>query len=260
MPLASMHFPITPPRASISRTICPFATPPIAGLQLICATASAFMLSRHVFRPRRAAAIAASVPACPAPTTTTSNRYSKVFTAFSQRNAPGTLSMIASRTDVCAAGEGRPIVRPCGKNTRRISPLVLLNPLASVMMSLLSGSRNPLSHPDTSQSVRTRMSDSQLEQPTGSPEPPSPELATRGWVAQPDASFPTLAFTDLSTPGPHAPGRATHAETTDEVAPPPRADRACRRSPGTRSNSTSVAAGWASSTARRTPRPGASSR
>ena len=32
-----MTLPISPPRASISRTICPLATPPIAGLQLICA-------------------------------------------------------------------------------------------------------------------------------------------------------------------------------------------------------------------------------
>jgi hypothetical protein len=30
---------------------------------------------RHVFNPRRAEAIAASTPACPAPTTTTSKRY-----------------------------------------------------------------------------------------------------------------------------------------------------------------------------------------
>ena len=50
MPLASVHLPMTPPRASISRTICPFATPPIAGLQLIWATASAFIVSRHVLQ------------------------------------------------------------------------------------------------------------------------------------------------------------------------------------------------------------------
>ena len=75
MPLASMHLPITPPRASISRTICPLATPPMAGLQLIWATVSAFIVSRQVLSPSRAAASAASTPAWPAPTTTTSNRY-----------------------------------------------------------------------------------------------------------------------------------------------------------------------------------------
>ncbi len=42
--------PMTPPRASISRTSCPFATPPMAGLQLICATASAFIESRTRFQ------------------------------------------------------------------------------------------------------------------------------------------------------------------------------------------------------------------
>ena len=70
-----MTLPISPPRASISRTICPLATPPMAGLQLIWATVSAFIVKRHVFSPRRAAASAASTPACPAPTTTTSKRY-----------------------------------------------------------------------------------------------------------------------------------------------------------------------------------------
>src|SRR5579862_5120601 len=51
MPLASVTLPISPPRASISRTICPLATPPIAGLQLIWATVSAFMVRRAVRIP-----------------------------------------------------------------------------------------------------------------------------------------------------------------------------------------------------------------
>src|SRR5262245_51066472 len=75
MPEASMARPMTPPRASISRTICPLATPPIAGVQLIWATASAFIVRRTVFNPSRADAIAASTPAWPAPTTATSNWY-----------------------------------------------------------------------------------------------------------------------------------------------------------------------------------------
>ena len=76
--LASVTLPISPPKASISRTICPLATPPIAGLQLICATVSAFMVKRAVRKPIRAAANAASTPACPAPTTTTSKSYVKL--------------------------------------------------------------------------------------------------------------------------------------------------------------------------------------
>ena len=69
MAVASVSTPIAPPRASISRTICPLATPPIAGLQLIWPTVSQFIVSRAVRRPIRAAARAASSPACPAPTT-----------------------------------------------------------------------------------------------------------------------------------------------------------------------------------------------
>jgi len=62
-PAASVTRAISPPRASISRTICPLATPPMAGLQLIWATVSQFMVSSAVRRPMRAAASAASQPA-----------------------------------------------------------------------------------------------------------------------------------------------------------------------------------------------------
>src|SRR5258708_37581504 len=62
-----------PPRASTSRTRCPLAIPPTAGLQDIWAIRSAFRVNRAVLRPMRAAAMAASQPAWPAPTTTTSN-------------------------------------------------------------------------------------------------------------------------------------------------------------------------------------------
>ena len=73
MAVSSVTTPIIPPRASISLTICPFAMPPTAGLQLIWAIFSISMVMRHVFAPIRAAAWAASHPACPAPTTSTSN-------------------------------------------------------------------------------------------------------------------------------------------------------------------------------------------
>ena len=48
MAVASMARPIAPPRASISRTICPLATPPMAGLQLIWAMVSRLLVSRAV--------------------------------------------------------------------------------------------------------------------------------------------------------------------------------------------------------------------
>ena len=56
MPVASIAWPIAPPSASISRTICPLATPPMAGLQLICATVSQLVVSSAVRAPIRAAA------------------------------------------------------------------------------------------------------------------------------------------------------------------------------------------------------------
>jgi len=48
MPTASIARPIAPPKASISRTNCPLATPPMAGLQLIQAKVSRFEVSRTV--------------------------------------------------------------------------------------------------------------------------------------------------------------------------------------------------------------------
>ena len=63
---------ISPPNASISRTRCPFAVPPIAGLHGILPTASRLIEKHRVFSPRRAHANAASMPACPAPITATS--------------------------------------------------------------------------------------------------------------------------------------------------------------------------------------------
>src|SRR4030042_3896485 len=72
MPALSVTLAIAPPSASISRTRCPVASPPIAGLHDICAIVSRFMVKRQVEKPNRAAASAASHPAWPAPTTTMS--------------------------------------------------------------------------------------------------------------------------------------------------------------------------------------------
>ncbi len=68
----SVTMPIMPPSASISRTICPLAMPPTAGLHDICAILFMSIVTRQVFAPSRAEAEAASQPAWPAPTTTTS--------------------------------------------------------------------------------------------------------------------------------------------------------------------------------------------
>ena len=63
---------MTPPSASISLTRWPLPMPPIAGLQLIWPSVSMDCVSSSVRAPMRAAASAASVPACPPPTMITS--------------------------------------------------------------------------------------------------------------------------------------------------------------------------------------------
>ena len=65
----SVTIPEYPPRASISRTICPLAIPPMAGLHDICAMFAIFMVISNTDEPRLAAAAAASQPEWPAPTT-----------------------------------------------------------------------------------------------------------------------------------------------------------------------------------------------
>ncbi len=65
--------PINPPKASISRTICPLAKPPMEGLQLIWAMVSKFCVISNTDTPFCAAIQAASQPACPPPQTMTSN-------------------------------------------------------------------------------------------------------------------------------------------------------------------------------------------
>src|SRR3972149_3091324 len=72
MPVLSVARPISPPRASISRTRCPLAMPPIAGLQDISPILSISRVMTRVLHPSLADARAASHPACPAPTTMTS--------------------------------------------------------------------------------------------------------------------------------------------------------------------------------------------
>ena len=77
--LLSLTIPEPPPSASISLTICPLATPPIAGLQLIWAMVFIFIVTNKTLLPIRAAAFAASQPAWPAPTTITSYLSNIVF-------------------------------------------------------------------------------------------------------------------------------------------------------------------------------------
>jgi len=60
---SSVVRPISPPSASISRTRCPFAVPPIDGLHGQFPTASRLMVKTTVLQPRRAAARDASIPA-----------------------------------------------------------------------------------------------------------------------------------------------------------------------------------------------------
>merc|ERR1719162_1428999 len=63
---------MTPPRASTSRTKCPLPIPPIDGLQDSSPKVDKFWVRRAVFAPVLAAAVHASLPACPPPITITS--------------------------------------------------------------------------------------------------------------------------------------------------------------------------------------------
>ena len=54
--VASVTIPMLPPRASISRTICPLAMPPTAGLHDICAILFMSIVTRQVCAPMLAAA------------------------------------------------------------------------------------------------------------------------------------------------------------------------------------------------------------
>src|SRR5438045_9167469 len=65
-----------PPSASTSRTTVLFATPPMAGLHDIWPIVSSALVINPTRTPSRAAATAASVPAWPAPMTTTSKSVS----------------------------------------------------------------------------------------------------------------------------------------------------------------------------------------
>ena len=65
MPVASIARPISPPSASISRTRWPFAVPPMAGLQGMCATVSLDIVQMPTREPkagRRPGGLAARVP------------------------------------------------------------------------------------------------------------------------------------------------------------------------------------------------------
>ena len=75
----SVTIPMFPPKASISLTICPFAIPPTAGLQLIWAILFISIVIKQVLAPMFAEAAAASQPAWPPPITSTSYLSSIVF-------------------------------------------------------------------------------------------------------------------------------------------------------------------------------------
>ena len=89
---------MTPPSASISLTRWPLPMPPMAGLQLIWPSVSMDCVSSSVRAPMRAAASAASVPACPPPTMITSKdacrsprnrRQIKELRPAANRSSPG---------------------------------------------------------------------------------------------------------------------------------------------------------------------------
>src|SRR5215813_8099373 len=94
MPPQSATRPMSPSRASISRTRCPLPRPPIAGLHDMAPTVETLWVTSAVAAPMRAAAAAASQPACPPPTTITSNR---VFISQNSPEAAACIRAVAQR-------------------------------------------------------------------------------------------------------------------------------------------------------------------
>ena len=94
IPTLSVRSPINPPKASMSRTIWPLATPPTAGLQLMRPMAFTSIVSMAVLTPSFQAAWVASIPACPPPTTTTSKEVIYLAAA----GAAGLASVLAGAT------------------------------------------------------------------------------------------------------------------------------------------------------------------
>ena len=72
MSVSYTHLDVYKRQASISRTRCPLAVPPIEGLQGIFPTESILIVKIAVMQSSLAAANAASIPECPAPITITS--------------------------------------------------------------------------------------------------------------------------------------------------------------------------------------------
>ena len=87
--VASARRPISPPSASISRTILPLEIPPIEGLQESRPILSNVCVTSRVEAPIRAAARAASMPACPPPTTITSYSVNLKPIGRKYSHAPG---------------------------------------------------------------------------------------------------------------------------------------------------------------------------
>ena len=105
MPVASAFKPIAPPSASISRTIWPLANPPTAGLHDIWPIVSRFCVNISVRHPIRAAANAASIPACPLPITATSYSVGSLnISNASEYVLTDFLSAIENRAITCPRG------------------------------------------------------------------------------------------------------------------------------------------------------------
>src|SRR5262249_25423411 len=114
--------PISPPRASSSRTRCPLAVPPIAGLQLISAIRSRLRVMPSVRNPSRAQTSAASQPACPSPTTMTAKspatprslpRHSPAVQRLFGAGAKGLPSACSTWNVELARSRSCPVIPPC---------------------------------------------------------------------------------------------------------------------------------------------------
>src|SRR6266853_602484 len=149
IPASSVAIAMAPPKASTSLTRCPFPMPPTDGLQDICPSVSMLWVSKRVRQPARAAASAASVPAWPPPTTTTSNwvgncialgkkidRNRSNFKAIPRRETVFHVERRAPREDSAIAGPGGKLIGRPAFHVKHVRPLYRLSTGIAHLVSL----------------------------------------------------------------------------------------------------------------------------
>ncbi len=175
MPPASATRPIRPSSASISRTRWPLPSPPMEGLQDIAPMVAKRWVTSAVRAPMRAAALAASQPAWPPPTTITSKRPS---IGLSKKKAVVAMAGLPVKALIAALAGQRPMfhvkheLAAISTRLRRIvaTPIYLPMQKSRKMTSKISStSTRPVSRPSTVAAARSSSAISSSRPPVFAP-------------------------------------------------------------------------------------------